>query len=85
MTDRLLPAVPDADVRIECLDDHWHVGCYEPFCGAEEGYPTFTYNQAQRWRTTHCKAHADGIVTVPRNYFAAWDQFQRNMKRYGYV
>lgn len=73
MPDNLtLPSIPNPQVGIERLNDSWWVGCEEPFCGAEENYPTFTYKQAQKWRTAHRKAHMAGTVPVGRIFRAAW-------------
>lgn len=74
MSNYLLSATPDADVEISRFDDHWHVFCHEEFCQREEGYPTFTYRDAQRWRTAHRKAHARGEVEVSPTYRTAFDQ-----------
>lgn len=71
--ERTLPTNADANVEISVVDEHWHVFCHEPYCQREEGYPAFTYRQAQKWRTAHRKAHARGEVEASRTYWTAFD------------
>lgn len=75
-TTRLLPRKACAFVEISIVDDGWHVFCHEPFCQREEGYPSFTYRQAQKWRSAHMREHEAGTVEASRTYWTAFDRAQ---------